>query len=377
MANGGTGAPAPALTTVRLPAEWEPHASTWLQWPRRSERRFVTTFCEITRTVQTGELVHIMVSNSPAEQSALETLDRAGVRLAGVQFHRVPTDSCWCRDNGPMFAIDEQGPFIVDWGFNAWGHPEWPHARDDAVPSRVAGRLGLRVVCPDLVVEGGALEWNGDGVLLASEPCLTSRNPHSSRARIEATLSTALGARQIVWLSRYPSEDEITFGHPDGIARFISHDTVVVGETTRADADWEVFEHATARIRDAGLKVRRMAIPGRLDGASANYLNWYVCNCGVVVAVFGRERWDCEAIATVRSYFPGRPVVGVRVNDLWRSGGGVHCVTQQEPSCGPQRSSGTSVAADRGTYMTSGSPVCHRGAARQGNGSMAGFRRKK
>jgi len=326
------------LTRTLIPPEWSLHAATWLQWPKGEEKRHERTFSEIVKALAPSEYVRLIVSDESVESSARAVLAEADVPTDNVRVHRVPTDWCWCRDNGPLFAFDSQGIFVIDWLFTGWLETK-SYRNDDLVPVRVAQMLGKRVVSYQMVVEGGALEFNGAGIVIASRPCLRDRNRSMTDAEIEAALKEALGAERIVWLERF-EKDDFTKGHPDSIARFADDTTVIVGEVVnRDDSESLVYEDAAARVARAGLKVRRMPLPGRItyNGRQmlANYLNWYIANGSILVGTFDRADWDSAALAFVadlsREFWGGRKVAGIEIKELWADGGGIHCVTQQEP----------------------------------------------
>ena len=331
----------PSTERLRVPAEWEPHESTWLQWPKGRERSLEPTFVEIVRALLRHERVDVIVSNERVFESAHRALGKGGALVPDVRFHMSPTDWCWCRDNGPMFLSDRGQLHVIDWGFNAWGDPRYRHANDDHVPVHVAASLGIPVQTSPVVIEGGALEWNGAGTVIASESCLLHRNPGLGRSDLEAILHDALGFDEVIWLTDYASADALTRGHPDAIARFIAADTVVVGEIVSvSDRDRAVYEKAAQILSGHGLCVRRMPIPGYTQGAAANYLNWYVANGVVIVGTFGVDEWDQAALRALAAYFPGRSAVGVFARSLWQEGGGIHCVTQQQPQISPVEQGG-------------------------------------
>ena len=315
-----------------IPPEWAPHEATWLQWPKGEERFLAPAFCEIVRALKGRETVRLIVSDARVQRQAEAALISAGVGTDSVEFYPIPTDWCWCRDTGPMFALELGRLVALDWPFNGWGDPDCPHAKDDAVPQRVARALGVDRIRLSLVAEGGAMELNGAGAMIASEPCFHHRNPSTSRAEMDGYLKGKLQVEKILWLRSFP-QDDMTRGHPDGIARFINESTIAVGEMLdKADADYPVFEDAASVASAAGFSVVRVPIPGRWEGMAANYMNWYVANDVVLVGTFEREEFDKQGISSVAARFPERKAIGIDVRLLWRRGGGVHCVTQQQPS---------------------------------------------
>jgi agmatine deiminase len=318
--------------------EWASHAATWLQWPHSyQEAKYAATFSRIVKELYPYERVHLMVPNEEVRRSAQASLGRAGVPIERITFHEIPTDSCWCRDSGPIFVATSNGLCISDWRFTGWGRTK-KHKNDDRIPGRVARILGLRRVRQRMVLEGGVVEFNGAGAAITSWPCLHHRNTSMSRKRMERTLKEAFNLSQVVWLEKAPPRDEdYTRGHVDGIARFIKKKTVVVGKINEPhDPVAKVFESAAQIIKNAGFKVERLPVPvKRMRNGSFdryNYLNWYVANGIVLVGVFGSPAHDRAALARIRRYWPKRKVVGINIREMWQQGGGgIHCVTQQQP----------------------------------------------
>jgi len=332
------------LTKPYIPPEWLPHAATWLQWPKGEEKHHEHVFSEIVKAFIPTERVRLIVSDAGVEKSARAVLADAEIPTDNVEFHRIPTDWCWCRDNGPLFALDSHGVFVINWLFNGWGQTK-SYKNDDRVPVHVAQTLGQCVISYEMVVEGGALEFNGAGAVIASRPCLQHRNCYMPDQDIEEVLRKALGVDQVVWLRRF-EKDDLTKGHPDSIARFADATTVIVGEVaSQDDPESAVYEDAAERVARAGFDDRRMPIPGRVTHKGtqmlANYLNWYITNGAVLVGTFGHPDWDDAALAFIadlsKEFWGGRQVVGIEIRALWADGGGIHCVTQQQPETASQK----------------------------------------
>src|SRR5437016_6379456 len=218
----------PAELGYRMPAEWEPHAATWLSWPRREGISFPDSFDRVLPALRAmvaalieSEQVCINVGNGAHEAEARAVL--RGLSMERVTFYRVPTNEPWCRDHGPIFLTRDSDPklAIVDWDYNAWGNKYPPFDLDEVVPTRVAEILKVPVFYPGMILEGCSIEVNGAGALLSSESCLLNknRNRNLSREEIGKRLRDFLGVREILWLGDGIEGDD-TDGHIDDLARF-------------------------------------------------------------------------------------------------------------------------------------------------------------
>lgn len=359
---------APADLGFRMPAEWEPHRATWLVWPHHRPDWEIKmpaipwVYAEIVRHLVTGERVAIVVRGAAEERQARTRLVQAGVALDRVEFHRVATDRSWIRDSGPLFIVrSTRGPrrqglreiAATDWQFNAWARYEnW--TRDNRVPARIARALRMRRFEAGiehsgrrrgLVLEGGAIDVNGAGLLLTTEECLLgstqARNPGVSRNALERALEAYLGARRVLWLGRGLAGDD-THGHVDDIARFVNQRTVVAAiEPNRRDENHRPLAMNLGRLermRDlAGrpLGIRTLPMPRPLyfgtQRLPASYLNFYIANRVVLVPTFNDPN-DRVALTELAGLFPGREVVGIHAVDLVLGLGTIHCLTQQEPA---------------------------------------------
>lgn len=332
---------------MRMPAEWEPHAATWLAWPHAvttwpgcledAEREFEF----FVRTLARFERVALVVQ-SEAHRAAIASRLGAIVADGAVRLHVIPTDDVWMRDIGPTFVRGAAGLVALDWTFNAWGGKYAPWDRDDAVAARVATLVGVACERPGIVLEGGAIEVDGEGTLLATEPTLLDpkRNPGIEKPAIEALALELLGVTRMIWLGDGIEGDD-TDGHIDDIARFTSPGRVVCArEPDPRSPNHEPLEDCRARLlaaRDAAgraLEVIDLPMPETVlaDGAPlpASYANFYVANGALLVPVFGGPA-DARALAVLRPLFPGREVVGIPSRALVRGLGAVHCLSQQQP----------------------------------------------
>ena len=346
----------PAALGYRMPAEWEPQAATWLAWPhRRSDwpGRFSPipwVYAEIVRALTRHGRVNLVVRGPKMRERASAALTMAGIDLGRVGLWELPTDRSWVRDSGPIFVVNDSGErAVLDWHFNAWAkYPDW--TRDDLLPAFVADQLGLRRWQPHhdgrrVVLEGGSIDVNGQGLLLTTEECLLSetqhRNPPFTRADYERVFADYLGVKKVLWLGRGIAGDD-THGHVDDLARFVNPGTVVtVLETNSSDDNYAPTEENYERLRGmtdpggAALDVVTLPMPAPLvfDGTRlpASYANFYIASGVVIVPTFN-DPADRTALGTLAALFPGREVVGIHCVDLVWGLGTLHCMTQQQPA---------------------------------------------
>ncbi|GJM17917.1 MAG: agmatine deiminase [Phycisphaeraceae bacterium] len=328
---GGT-----ATATPRVPAEWEPQSATWMQWPHGIESSYRPDFARIIGAIQGYEHLNLLTRTEAARGQAEAYLAARGVPLNNVTFHVTPYNWAWMRDNGPVWVEQGGGLTAQDWAFDAWGGIIAPWNLDDAVPAWVAQTTGHATDAIGTINERGALEFNGAGALITTWPVFADRNPGMTRAEHEVLFAEKFGVTQIVWLETAPADDEFTGGHVDGIARFIDVDTVAVARhVDQSDVDAPVYEEAVQIISAAGFEVVRIDIPGKVSyqgsQMSANYVNWLVINGAVIVTGFNKPAWDNAAASTIQGFFPGRDVLVVDCREIWYWGGGVHCVTNDQP----------------------------------------------
>ncbi len=343
----------PAARGYRWPAEWEPHAATWLSWPKNPDtwpdrlERAIDGFVEIVRALHPFERVNLLVDSPAHEEAARKRLALAGVPVgADVAFVVAPTNDAWARDYGPIFLVRGEGAqrerAILDFGYNAWGGKYLPFSLDDAIPARLARLLGLPLFASDFVLEGGSIDGNGRGTLLTTETCLLNPNRGKGRTReqMEERLAAWLGATQVLWLGEGIVGDD-TDGHIDDIARFVDAGTVVaVIEDDPHDENAAPLAENLRRLRgmhDAAgkpLAIATLPMPPPLYIAGqrcpASYANFYLGNGVALVPTFGVPS-DERALAVLRELLPGREVVGVRCDELVFGLGAIHCLSQQEP----------------------------------------------
>ncbi|GAB4421590.1 MAG: agmatine deiminase family protein [Bacteroidia bacterium] len=341
----------PRALGYRFPAEWAPHAATWLSWPHKEASwpgkldSIYPVYAAFVRLLSEVEAVHINVRDEAMREAAAAMLRTTGADMRQVHLHLHPTDDAWCRDHGPAFVL-RSGPAphkaVVDWRYNAWGDKYPPYDLDNQIPGRIADYLGLPRFEPGIVMEGGSIEVNGDGTLLTTEACLLNpnRNPHLTRAEIETYLRAYYGQEQILWLRDGIVGDD-TDGHIDDLTRFVNRDTVVtVVERDPQDENYPILQENLAllremRLRDGSpLRIVELPMPDPVeyDGQRlpASYANFYIAN-GLVVVPTYRCAQDQAALDILQGCFPDRRVVGLDSTDIIWGLGSFHCLSQQEP----------------------------------------------
>jgi agmatine deiminase len=341
-----SGSNTPALLGYRLPAEWEPHAATWLAWPHNRNtwpgkfEPIPPLWAKLVRTVARFEPVHVLAGGGQVMREA-----RAMVGdLPSVALHDIPTNDAWIRDHGPTFLSGppDAPPALVDWQYNAWGGKYPPFDLDNLVPQRIAERTGRRRYEPGIVLEGGALDSNGQGTILAAEACLTDpkRNPGLSREEVQCYLADYLGARRVLWFCGRLAGDD-TDGHVDQLARFVGPSTVVAAlEQDPTDANYAPLAANHKRLQrmtvedGKPLTVVTLPMPRPIyhdrTRLPASYVNFYVANGLVVVPQFD-DPADAEAMEILARLLPGRELCGLPAVDLAWGLGTYHCITLQEP----------------------------------------------
>ena len=373
-----------------MPAEWEPHAATWLAWPHYHGdwpgkfEPIPWVYAEIVRHLAKHERVELIVNDASAAREARRVLERADALSANIGFHRWPTNRVWLRDSGCIFLArvpkDHVGPGLgpgqaerssaalaLKFRFNAWAkYSNWRH--DEKIGSlmaktkfpTLAAKNAVRMVHPRplhgeeirpvsggkrIVLEGGSIDVNGAGSILTTEECLLSkvqeRNPHMARVHYEKAFADYLGAPHTIWLGRGIVGDD-THGHVDDLTRFVSRDTVV----TMVEPDSKDVNHAPLRAN-----LRRLQVARDQDGRQltvvelpmpqsvvfegrrlpASYANFYIANGVVLAPVFNRPN-DRIALNTLADLFPTRQIVPIYSGDFIWGLGAMHCMTQQQPA---------------------------------------------
>jgi agmatine deiminase len=343
----------------RWPAEWEPHAATWIGWPHHEPDwpgkfgPIPWVYAEIVRALHRHEPVHVLCHDEAIRDGALEALRAHAVDLSRCRLHLVPTDRVWLRDSGPTGVYGPDGFEWIRWGFNAWAKYD-DYRADERVAETVAELSGLpsvRAERPDgegpLVLEGGGIETDGAGTMLVTEEWLLSdvqvRNPGLGREDYERAFREYLGITRTVWLGEGAVGDD-THGHVDDVARFVDPRTVVLTwEPDPADENHRRMEDNLRRLELAarafpdGLRIVKLPFPRPVvmngERLPASYANFYVADGTVLVPTFNDPN-DRVALNTLAELFPDREVVGIHAVDLVWGLGTLHCLTQQQPTGG-------------------------------------------
>jgi agmatine deiminase len=343
-----------AAAGFAMPPEWSPQEAVWLSWPVDDPRHWGgakretmwAKFAEIAAAISQHEPVRI---NAPgADHSAIAAAcNFAKAVPEHVQLFDHPHNDVWCRDHGPIFVKHRHSGEIAvtDWDFNAWGGKFPPWDMDDAIPSRIASTLGMRVFKGGMILEGGAIEINGAGQLLTTEAVLLNpnRNAGMNRTQIEQQLRDGLGVSEILWLERGIEGDD-TDGHIDDLARFTDERTILACIDDSAH-NRDVLNANLSRLRSFHEPHGRpfevveiplpeaCEVPGwRLPVLPASYVNFLIVNGGVLVPTFRQGRNDDRALGVIREMFPNRKITGIDCLDLVEEGGTLHCISQQQPA---------------------------------------------
>lgn len=341
----------PKQAGYAFPAEWELHEATWLSWPHKEAswpgkiESIYAPYAEFIKVVAEGEKVRININDEETRAFALEHLQQAGADLNNIEFFDYPTNDAWCRDHGPAFLLNAEGTkkAVVDWGYNAWGGKYPPYDLDDVIPTKIANHFGLPLFTPDIVMEGGSVEFNGKGTILTTTACLLNenRNPHLNKQQIEEYLLEYYGAEQVLWLGDGIVGDD-TDGHIDDITRFVNEDTVLtVVESNPLDENYILLQENLEALKEMRLldgrplQIYQLPMPSPVihedTRLPASYANFYIANQSVVVPTF-RDVNDKLALDIIQKAFPYRKVVGIDSIDIIWGLGSFHCLSQQEPA---------------------------------------------
>ena len=341
----------PASLGFRMPAEWETQDAVWLSWPHNLQtwpgqfRPIPGIFAGIVAQISRFEKVRINCALG-LQVRAKRLCVQAGADMSRVTFYNHPTNDAWCRDHGPIFVKnDRTGEVAVtDWVHNAWGGKYPPYDLDNKIPPLVAKKLKMRRFEKNMVLEGGSIDVNGEGLLLTSEQCLLNknRNPDLSREQIEQNLQDYLGVKQVLWVGEGIVGDD-TDGHIDDITRFFKPDGFVTAmESNKRDPNHRLLADNLERLKDfrtpAGRKFDIVSLPMpkpfgfRGQQVPASYANFLIINGAVLVPQFRQKKRDAEVCAILADCFKGSEIVPVDCFHLIWGLGTLHCLSQQQPA---------------------------------------------
>ena len=318
--------------------EWSPHDTVWIGFPSAPElwvddlygaQEQVAAFARAVRAGGKGETVNLICANEAAAEAAvaLET---------GAQIHIMPFFDIWLRDTGPLVVTEAGARIAIDYRGNGWGG-KYPSPLDDALGKLLAASERLPHAPRAMILEGGAIDVDGAGLLVTTEQCLLNpnRNPYMTRDDVEAQLRHDLGIERVLWLGEGLRADH-TDGHVDNLARFLAPGVLALPEPDGPDdPNADIYADAWARARDFGVELVALPSPGRIeqDGefVAASYMNFYIGNATVVVPTHGAAN-DDAAVNALKAYFPDRLVVGLPTDHILTGGGSFHCISQQVPA---------------------------------------------
>ncbi len=335
-----------------FPAEWHPHIATWITFPHNDHSwqeeklsKMYPEYFALIKAISIGEQVRINVNSEDLKSFVESQLPVYGIDPSKIEFNIQKTNDAWCRDHGPAFLVKERSSdrLLVDWEYNAWGGKYPPFEEDNSLPLTIASHLSLPSVSPGIIMEGGSVDFNGAGTVLTSRSCLLNpnRNPHLNQAQIEEYLTNYYGVSQVLWVSDGIVGDD-TDGHIDDTVRFVNSNTVIaMVEPNELDENHAVLAANLKELKQmvlldgSPLKAVEIPMPDAvvIDGfrAPGSYANFYICNAGVLVPIFGCPQ-DEIALSILGELFTDRPVIGLSAREIIWGQGSFHCLTQQEPA---------------------------------------------
>lgn len=335
-----------ADTHYQQPPEWAAHERCWIAWPRPQTwgegwQNAQRAYAAVANQISEFEAVSLLIE--PAQLPSARRLLSSQIECLGL-----PYDDAWLRDTAAVIAHDtEQRPHAISWNFNGWGNQFTPWDRDRALSSHMATHLELPLLTADIVAEGGAMHVDGNGLLVTTRQCLQNpnRNPGMSVEAIEAELFRLTGASHVIWLPE-GIEDDHTNGHVDELACFTAPGRLLMVSTDDGtDHNYSVVRQAREAVRafheDTGIVVDITAIPqpeARYQSGqrlSLSYINFYLANDAVILPAFDQKSRDANAKAIIQEQYPERKVMQLPALDITVGGGGIHCITQQQPLIQP------------------------------------------
>jgi agmatine deiminase len=341
----------PAALGYRMPAEWAPQKAVWLSWPHNRAswpgrfRTIPAAFARFVAEISIRQEVRINAA-APLQPRAKVLCEKAGADMRRVRFYDHPTNDAWCRDHGPIFVKHmKTGEIaIIDWGYNAWGGKYPPFDKDNEIPPSIARKLRMRRFVNDMILEGGSIDVNGEGVLLTSEQCLLhpNRNPHLDRTTIERNLRDYLGVHTILWVGDGIAGDD-TDGHIDDMTRFYRADGFVTCvEPNTRDPNHRILSENLERLRSMRtpegkpFEIVELPMPRPMaferQRVPASYANFLIINGAVLMPAFRQPKRDAQAMEVLSHCFPDRMIVPIDCHDIIWGLGTLHCLSQQQPA---------------------------------------------
>jgi len=337
------------ISKDKMPAEWAPHEATWLAWPYDEEtfpnrvEKVEKAVAQMICALQNGEQIELLVLNEEMKLKASEVIKSTGTDPSEINFHITEYADIWLRDTGPIFVNKPSGEIAaIKWNFNAWGNKFPELLIDGLLPEKISNWGTSPLVKVDLVLEGGAVEVNGEGICLTTEQCLlnNNRNPRMSKEDIEQYLDNYLGVSKTIWLQEGLVNDH-TDGHIDELARFVSENQIVCAyEENPDDENYEILKKNFELLSQESInnnnrfEVIKLPMPHLWyeDGTKApvSYTNFYIGNKVVLAPTFN-DKNDQDALEILQRCFPEREIVGINCSDIIYGGGAIHCITQQQP----------------------------------------------
>lgn len=339
----------------RLPAEWEKHDCTIICWPHNKNDwpgKFTPipwVYAEIVKHILPGEKVYIIVQNKTQQLKVEKILHRADVPLDNIRFIFLQTDRGWLRDSSPSFVKVAEKTKAIRFQFNGWAkYNNWQ--MDKSIPKTICKKLSLECLDAEyqskkIVLEGGSIDCNGQGILITTEECLMDskvqvRNPGFSKNDYENIFKNYFGIKKIIWLAKGIAGDD-THGHVDDLCRFVNEKTVVIcSEDNPHDQNYQSLNENIERLQDESLldgsKIEIVTLPMpkavifEKQRLPASYANFYICNHAVLVPTFNDSN-DRIALNILSNLFPNREVVGIHALDLVWGLGTIHCLTHEVP----------------------------------------------
>jgi agmatine deiminase len=346
----------PSDLGYRMPAEWNKHSATQLHWPSNVEtwpdirlKRVESVYLDIIEALSQYEPIVLLHDVHVSKTYLIDRLRSRSIDLNNIIIYSIPINDVWARDCGPIFvkhlkkSDDEYA--ITDWKYNSWGGKYPPYDSDNAIPKWFSETFGIPCFSTNVVLEGGSIDTNGDGILMTTESVLLNpnRNPDLSKSEIEQILYDYLGIEKIIWLKQGLAGDD-TDGHIDDLSRFINQNTILtmVAED-ETDINFSALNENLMILEEAinqygnSFQIFTLPLPQTkiveqtVDGSHfvpASYANFYIAN-GVVLVPLYDERYDEMVLDLFCEFFPTRDIIGINCTDLVWGQGSIHCITQQ------------------------------------------------